>query len=307
MLAAADDEVLAAFAEKIAEKCAPPATSAGDQGYLVCPAPCSAAIADYSDVVDCLACLTENELADVAGDTRGTPDAPADRDVKNCARSIGRGLDFYLGKVMREQQVCQYRKDLRPNDSDCAVDDPRGRILRAADRVERLIARCEPAAWSAFALGSCAPSPATCLLDRSALAAQTLFRAVYEPEAPAPNPTVTPTSPPPTATGLNTPSPTPTSCGVQMPMVDPVTSPTDQLEQVITGSAHVTGSRYLSISSEAGVFYGVGYHGNFPTTVTLLPNQVNHLTVCLINQACGDSVCTTTDYNGSPLEILQQP
>jgi hypothetical protein len=306
---AAVDEALMNIAELVAEKCAPPASTAADNGYLICPDPCAANLADYSDVVTCLACVTKNEIASIANDTWGMPDAPAEREVKNCVRLVGRALDNYLGKTMREQQVCQYRKDVRPSTTDCAVDDPRGRVARAGERVERLIARCEPGTLDSFALGSCGAGAGACLTDRAALTAQALFRAVYEPVAPTAIPmdtaTVTPTAGPQTPT----PSPTPTSCGVLMPSVDPVTSPTDQLEQVITGYGLVTGNRYLGITSEAGEFSGTGYHGNFPVTVTLLPNQVNHLTVCITNQACGtpSSLCTSVDRNGDPLEILQQP
>ena len=108
------------------------------------------------------------------------------------------------------------------------------------------------------------------------------------------------------ATPTASPSPTPTSCGAVAPSVDPVISPTTLLEQAITGSGHVTGARYLLVTSEAGQFSGTGYHGNFPVTVRLLPNQANHLTVCIYNQLCGETACSSTDNNGAPLTIVQQ-
>jgi hypothetical protein len=123
----------------------------------------------------------------------------------------------------------------------------------------------------------------------------------------------TPTETPP-ATLTPTPWPSPTSCGVSAPVVNPVTSPTDLLEQVITGSARVTGARYLSIFSEAGIFNFDCYStppvcGSFAVPIPLVPNQTNHLTVCDVNRIyCGGEstiACTQVDWTGAPLEIVQ--
>jgi hypothetical protein len=129
----------------------------------------------------------------------------------------------------------------------------------------------------------------------------------------------TPTPVPATSTATPTPSPTlawtpsPTACGVETPLVDPIISPTNLVQQSITGTARLTGARFLEISSEAGAFRcdspgSSCTAGSFAITVTLLPNQTNHLTVCEGNENyCGGPVqaCTELDRNGSPLDIVQ--
>ena len=127
--------------------------------------------------------------------------------------------------------------------------------------------------------------------------------------APPPPPPPPPGGAPPR--GPRAHAPTPTSCGVSLPEVDPVTSPTTLLEQVISGSARTTGARYLTISSEAGSFRfdcyttppacGLG----FAVPIPLAPG-LNHLNVCDVNgNSCGGEsiACTTEDRNGAPLVI----
>ncbi|MBI1815106.1 MAG: beta-propeller fold lactonase family protein [Deltaproteobacteria bacterium] len=138
--------------------------------------------------------------------------------------------------------------------------------------------------------------------------------------------TATPTPPPtqsPTASGTPTASvtstatvtptptssqtPTLTSCGVAAPpLVDPVISPTDLLQQTITGFAHLTGARSIIISSEGRCQVDREFNLRFSATCTLLPNQINHVEVCLYN-SCGavQKACTRRDVNGAPLEIAQ--
>jgi len=110
----------------------------------------------------------------------------------------------------------------------------------------------------------------------------------------------------------STPTPTPTSCGVSTPVVNAVTSPTDLLQQTITGSARVTGARYLQISSEAGTFHfncdttPRACGASFAVPIALRPG-LNHLTVCDVDvNTCGGTdfiACTTMDRNGNPLVI----
>jgi hypothetical protein len=120
----------------------------------------------------------------------------------------------------------------------------------------------------------------------------------------------------PTITPINTPTGTPTftptSCGGEFVAVNPVISPTDLLEQTITGSARVTGARYLAIFSEAisysyldcgTVPQACGY--SFAVPLPLLPNRTNHITVCNGNAGCGGGVCTRVDVYGNPLDIVQ--
>jgi hypothetical protein len=120
--------------------------------------------------------------------------------------------------------------------------------------------------------------------------------------------TVTPTgtqTPTPVATGTFTQTPTPTSCGVEVPQVDPVTSPTNLLQQTLAGQARLTGARWLSVCSEAGcVSCSIGSPdctatgSSFAVSVPLAPLQVNHVRVCDENQnTCGGpaEACTTVE------------
>lgn len=139
---------------------------------------------------------------------------------------------------------------------------------------------------------------------------------------------VTPTpSSTPTATASNTPPPTPTptpeqtrtptSCGVSVPEVDPITSPTNLLEQTITGSGRLTGAREIKIenrstdgqliSSGRCQYADLGCNGfGFAIPVALAPNRTNHLTVCNVNYLCGGGpACTQMDVNGMALDVVQ--
>ena len=98
--------------------------------------------------------------------------------------------------------------------------------------------------------------------------------------------------------------------------VDPVTSPTDQLSQVIV--VRIGNGEEVTVDTESGRFTVTGVFGPYgnPATVeiTLLPNTVHHLTVfakvkkivhangCLY----GDyDLSTTVDRQGAPLTIVQ--
>ena len=130
-------------------------------------------------------------------------------------------------------------------------------------------------------------------------------------------PTVTPTDTPTalpstTLTPTFTPTATPTSCGVWVPIVDPVTSPTNLLQQTVSGTAQVTGARYICVDGGAHTVCcecGGGCCGtSFSLSVDLVPNTVNHLTVCHgnLNWCGGPAVaCTSLDLNGNPLDIEQ--
>ncbi len=93
--------------------------------------------------------------------------------------------------------------------------------------------------------------------------------------------------------------------------MDPVTSPTELLEQTVFGCGRAS---FLSVCTEAGcaqqVLFGgdctfpcAGGGGCFHATVPLLPNHTNHITVC--TPCRFGAPCVTTDGNGDPLEIVQ--
>ncbi len=119
--------------------------------------------------------------------------------------------------------------------------------------------------------------------------------------------TVAPTTAVPPTTQC--PQPTP-----EQVLVDPVTSPTDQLTQVIT--VHINNGETVTITGESGTFQAAGDFSANPAQVqiTLLPNTTHHLTVAVTvrsttSNGCtypGYSLTTTTDRNGAPLVIVQQ-
>lgn len=127
--------------------------------------------------------------------------------------------------------------------------------------------------------------------------------------------TNTPGTPPPATI---TPSPTATLCPQPTPellAVDPVTSPTDQLSQVVR--VFIGNGDAVTITTVSGVFVATG---NFSTitpalvAVTLQPNALHELRVeAHVRTIQGPGGCvygnytlsTTRDRNGDPLRIQQ--
>jgi len=113
-------------------------------------------------------------------------------------------------------------------------------------------------------------------------------------------------------------SPAPCPFGTPEPLwVDPVTSPTDQLTQVV--KVYIGNGQEVTIETESGTFTATGdfdHHSN-PALVeiTLLPNTIHHLKVTAkvrkVLSDYGDCVyggytlTATTDRNGAPLTIAQ--
>jgi hypothetical protein len=95
-------------------------------------------------------------------------------------------------------------------------------------------------------------------------------------------------------------------------LVDPVTSPTDQLTQVIT--VHIGNGEEVRVVTESGTFTVTGSVGRFMVEISLLPNTVHHLEVfARVRQVTSWDGCiyggytlrTTTDDQGAPLTIAQ--
>ena len=159
---------------------------------------------------------------------------------------------------------------------------------------------------------------------------QVVVRAVTMTATPTPTytpggPTLTPsrtTTPTPTmgtpASPTASPSVTATLCPQATPellAVDPVTSPTDQLSQVV--KVYIGNGEAVTITTVSGVFVATG---NFSSaspanvTVTLLPNTSHDLTVqARVRRVGGIGGCTyggytlttTRDRAGNPLRIVQ--
>jgi hypothetical protein len=91
--------------------------------------------------------------------------------------------------------------------------------------------------------------------------------------------------------------------------VEPVTSPTDQLSQVVTVDLGL--GEQVTILTESGTF--IDTTSPFQVEVTLLPNTVHHLEVrgkvkqvwtngCMYG---GYTLITRVDHYGAPLTIVQ--
>lgn len=110
-------------------------------------------------------------------------------------------------------------------------------------------------------------------------------------------------------------APAAVECPVATPeffTVEPVTSPTDQLSQVIT--VDLGNGEAITVTSESGTF--TVPFDTFPKTIeiTLLPNTTHNLTVEgrvreIIQGGCtygGYTLTATADRNGNPLVIEQR-
>ena len=94
--------------------------------------------------------------------------------------------------------------------------------------------------------------------------------------------------------------------------VDPVTSPTDQLTQVI--NVYIGNGEEVRVVTESGTFTATGSVGTFLVEISLLPNTVHHLEVfAKVRQVTSWDGCVfggytlraTTDNQGAPLTIVQ--
>jgi len=138
---------------------------------------------------------------------------------------------------------------------------------------------------------------------------------------PTASPTITPTVSPTiteTVQPTETAEPSATYCpqATAEPFwVDPVTSPTDQLTQVIT--VYIGRGEEVRVVTESGTFTVTGSGGPFLVEISLLPNTVHHLEVfAKVRRGPGSSpvencmyggytLSTTTDDQGIPLTIVQ--
>jgi hypothetical protein len=133
------------------------------------------------------------------------------------------------------------------------------------------------------------------------------------PASPSPIPSSTFTE---TAQPESTITITPTFCPPPTPeplWVDPVTSPTDQLTQVIT--VYIGWGKEVTVITESGTYTVTGDFSAYNTPavveIPLLPNTINHIQVTAKvmsgwNGCTYSYILTTTrDKNGNPLEIAQ--
>ena len=127
-------------------------------------------------------------------------------------------------------------------------------------------------------------------------------------------------TPEPDVSATASASPTGTLCpfGTAEPLwVEPVSSPTDKLSQTIV--VRIGYGEEVTIVTESGTFTVTGdfdaYTNPALVEITLLPNTVHNLQVSarvktITTGGCpygGYTLTTTTDRQGAPLTIVQQP
>lgn len=134
---------------------------------------------------------------------------------------------------------------------------------------------------------------------------------VPQPPASVPPTTVVPATVPPTTLPPTVASPTSYPCPqptAEYLAVEPVTSPTGELSQVVT--VHMGNLEMVTITAESGVFTATDAW----VEVALLPNTSHHLEVeAKVRRVTGFGDCTyggytlrtTTDRYGAPLVIVQ--
>jgi hypothetical protein len=95
--------------------------------------------------------------------------------------------------------------------------------------------------------------------------------------------------------------------------VEPVTSPTDQLMQVIT--VYIGWGKEVTVITESGIYTVTGDFSAYTTPavveIALLPNTINHIQVTAKVMSGGNgctysyTLTTTRDKKGDPLDIVQ--
>ena len=134
--------------------------------------------------------------------------------------------------------------------------------------------------------------------------------------------TATPPPNEPDATPTSTPEATPTTCRAVIPLVAPVSSPTDQLEQTIYLCGIIYSTSHVEACGPAGCaqeFLGPRFDCAlrcpdsrqlcFSAVIPLLPDQVNMIQVCQVpGLGCGPlpDLCAEEDAWGNPLAIEQR-
>jgi len=119
-----------------------------------------------------------------------------------------------------------------------------------------------------------------------------------------------------TPTSSSTPTSTATFCPPPTPeplWVSPVTSPTDQLTQVI--EVYIGYGKEVTVTTESGTFTVTGdfnaYTNPALVQISLLPGTTHHLEVTAKVKSAGNgctysyTLSTTRDRKGNPLEIVQ--
>ena len=192
------------------DKCRDAATyeplGAGALGYDACPAPCSAGIAHFGDVADCVACLSKATAEGMSEASMGSPAEPMDKGDAKCHGGIGKNQTKHYGTVLKERVKCQKTDDKGGETSTaaCEVLDTSGKIDRSRTKAKGKISR-SCAAVDLTNLDSCDDISTAglkqCVIEDADERATALFLSFFTLEGGAVTTTTT-TLPPTTTTTL---------------------------------------------------------------------------------------------------------
>src|SRR5262249_42324460 len=159
------------------------AASPQTNGYVFCPSPCGAiSISGYSDVANCLVCLTESESSIADNSAYGTPPPAPPVLNQKCQILVGKAFQKYSDTRAKVQQSCQFSEDISPLGTNCRISDPRGTVAKAVIKLKLSIAKCTDGQLAGLA--SCANNvngEQSCIQGATDLMLDNLFADVYTP------------------------------------------------------------------------------------------------------------------------------
>src|SRR5207253_7595759 len=101
------------FDSTVAKKC--PGVDPTTVSYEQCPAPCSAtvpAITSFSNVVDCLVCLTNDNSQDFSETANNTPTSPLSNDAEaTCHASMVKSGSKFYNAILKAITKCQSKAE----------------------------------------------------------------------------------------------------------------------------------------------------------------------------------------------------
>ena len=176
------------------DKCA--GLTPSDMGYDICPAPCDSigVLGTFSQVADCVICLTEDSQPAMAVNNLGMPTPILTDKVDNkCHGALAKNGDKLLGTIIKERTKCQNGDEKSGSTSitDClasgaAAAGADGKIGSARTKADDSIVKACAAVTPDFsALDTCEAGTdvqalATCVLDAVEAVGESLWTSYYQ-------------------------------------------------------------------------------------------------------------------------------
>lgn len=183
--------------------------------YQSCPAgigpnDCSASIASFADVSDCLICLIDDTAAELSVEVLGAPVvANIDKDLSKCHQTIGKSFSKQLSSIVKDVIGCQGKAEKAGEDTvdNCTVTSfPSAKAQKAIDQTRDKVAdKCVSGAL--IDLDSCDSTQfdlADCVRDLTTAAGQQLATQALELELVVVTTTTTTSSTTTTSMGATT-------------------------------------------------------------------------------------------------------